>query len=206
MRQTRCSDRNRNQAGFTGLEVLIVLLLFGLLAWLIVGRFHDLNQQARDLQRRLDIVIVAAELEKSYQQDSSYPADLASLGYHPQAADGASGLGTAFVDPDGQLIESSAIESSNQPESGFTEARPDGPQYIYAAYACQPEEAPDSEETESDPESEPEPSDPADDETTPEADSDAEETPQDFSHCSKYVLYSWLEDSPEAVFKKESNN
>ena len=196
------STRIRPSAtGFTGFELLIVIALVGLLAWLVVSRFGDLAVVARDTERRLDVNILAAELETFHADQGYYPPYVESLSIFPQTTeDGQQRLSPdaiALIDPSGRLVVASPTASTNIPASGYSQDQPEGGQYTYAPYSCSlapnpeaSEEAP--EETEADQ------TEASADETGAEATEEeaADETEADselFSECQKYVIYAWLE-------------
>ena len=181
-------------AGFTGFELLIVIALIGLLAWLVVSRFGDLAVVARDTERRLDVNILAAELEAFRADRGHYPASTAELAISPQVGSDGQIQGTpdsiVLFDPDNQPIQSSPTASTNPPSNGYSPERPDGSQYTYAPYSCNPVGPVAEAEAETD-----EASDEAEATENGQAEPEVEdETEQQvFDRCQQYVIYAWLE-------------
>lgn len=65
---------NRNQAGFTIVELLIVIVVIGILAALVLNTFQGVQARARDTERRTDINSVATQLEAFYADYGHYPS------------------------------------------------------------------------------------------------------------------------------------
>ena len=174
-----------NQAGFTGIEVLIVLVIVAIVALLVVNNLQSATAESRDIERRTDINGLQTALESHWHTNESYPTDLNSLQVNFEL----------LTDPNGNNIKiGEATDSENKPAAGYTLARPDQ-EYAYFPYLCGTveEEVADEEAEEATDEEE------ADEEAT-EAEADTPET------CQKYVLYSWLERATIDELPYEKNN
>lgn len=64
---------NRNQAGFTIVELLIVIVVIGILAALVLNTFQGVQARARDTERRTDVNSIATQLEAYYADFGHYP-------------------------------------------------------------------------------------------------------------------------------------
>lgn len=195
-------------AGFTGFELLIVIGLVGLLAWLVVSRFNDLAVNARNTERRLDTSIIAAELEAFYAIEGYYPASASSLPSYAQfISQGVPAPDTiAFLDPTGSFIDDSPTASTNAPATGYDPAEiPEGSQYTYAPYGCQLVTTDDPAASQPDAAAGSETETTADDQTDDEGtDGEGEAETDSFDNCQSYIIYAWLENS--LVYSKISTN
>lgn len=188
------------QSGFTGFELLIVAALVGLLAWLVVGRFNGLAVISRDTERRVDINILADELESFHANLGHYPPSVSGLPSFPRPEpDGQTQVTAdsgALFDPDGQLTQDSPTASTNAPATGYYgPERPDGPQYTYAPYSCNPIELPDEagdEAAEAGDEAATDETGEVDQTESGEAEA-GDEAEVSFDRCQQYVIYAWLE-------------
>lgn len=63
----------KRQSGFTIIELLIVIVVIGILAALVLNAFGNIQERARDTERRSDINGLHAQLELYYQDNGSYP-------------------------------------------------------------------------------------------------------------------------------------
>lgn len=63
----------RQHAGFTLVELLVVLFIIGLLSGLVAVNLATARAEARDNQRRSDLATVATALELYRSQNKSYP-------------------------------------------------------------------------------------------------------------------------------------
>ena len=111
------------QAGFTIIELLIVIAIIGILATLVLTNFQGAQAKGRDTVRKNDINSIYQKLEEYYNENGSYPgAALAASTFPGIDAE-------ALVDADGATITSS-----------FDTAKPAAPtmtttnEYRYAAY------------------------------------------------------------------------
>jgi len=64
----------RRQAGFTIVELLIVIVVIGILAALVLNTFQGVQARARDAQRRTDINSIATQLEAYHADFGHYPS------------------------------------------------------------------------------------------------------------------------------------
>ncbi len=64
----------RKQAGFTIVELLIVIVVIGILAGLVVTTFSGIQQKARDTERETDVKALHGQLEAHYAQTGYYPS------------------------------------------------------------------------------------------------------------------------------------
>ena len=77
------SLQNRRE-GFTIIELLIVIVVIGILAGLVLNSFGNIQERARDTERKNDINSIHTALELYYTDNSGYPnvaaaADLAGF-------------------------------------------------------------------------------------------------------------------------------
>jgi general secretion pathway protein G len=68
----------RKQAGFTIVELLIVIIVIGILATLVITTFTGIQQKARNTKRQTDINAIQGQVEAYYASNGKYPtlADL----------------------------------------------------------------------------------------------------------------------------------
>lgn len=185
--------------GFTGFELLIVVGLVGLLAWLVISRFSGLSTDARDTERRLDTSIIAAELEAFHTIGGHYPASTTLLpSYAQYLTQGAPAPDTvAFLDPSGNFILDAPTASANAPATGYDPAEiPEGSQYTYAPYGCVA--------AANVPEEDAGPADETEAETTGEDETVDDTAAENFDTCQSYVIYAWMEN--DLVYSKVSVN
>ena len=69
---------NRNQQGFTIVELLIVIVVIGILAGLVITTFTGIQQKARNTERQTDVKAIHGQVEAYYAQNGRYPT-LANL-------------------------------------------------------------------------------------------------------------------------------
>jgi len=69
---------NRNQKGFTIVELLIVIVVIGILAGLVITTFTGIQQKARNTERQTDVKAIHGQVEAYYAQNGRYPT-LANL-------------------------------------------------------------------------------------------------------------------------------
>lgn len=63
----------KNQKGFTIVELLIVIVVIGILAALVITTFSGIQQKGRDTERQTDIKALHGQLEAYYAQNGRYP-------------------------------------------------------------------------------------------------------------------------------------
>ncbi|CAB5008886.1 MAG: prepilin-type N-terminal cleavage/methylation domain-containing protein [Actinobacteria bacterium] len=67
------------QAGFTLVELLIVITILGVLAAIVVFSVRGINDQSGTTACASDVATVDAAVEAYYASNGAYPANLASL-------------------------------------------------------------------------------------------------------------------------------
>lgn len=75
---------NKQNKGFTIVELLIVIVVIGILAGLVITTYNGIQQKARNTERTTDLKTLQSQLEAYYANNGSYPL----------AANDGSGLGT----------------------------------------------------------------------------------------------------------------
>lgn len=68
------SLKNKNQSGFTIVELLIVIVIIGILAGLVITQVIGATAKARDTERKTDVDQIANQLEAYYARNGGYPA------------------------------------------------------------------------------------------------------------------------------------
>src|SRR5476649_35559 len=85
----------KRQAGFTLLELLIVIVIIGILALLIIPNITSAPKKARDTKRKTDIVILRKGLEEYFVNNNFYPSSSGTVG--PSGALSELTVGTAPI-------------------------------------------------------------------------------------------------------------
>lgn len=62
----------RPQAGFTLVELLIVIVVIAILAAIVINTFSGVQARARDTERQTDVKAVSAQLEVYYTNNGGY--------------------------------------------------------------------------------------------------------------------------------------
>lgn len=65
--------QRRRQAGFTMLELMVVIVIVGMLSALFVSTYTDIQRTQRNQERKRDIQDVYQQLEAYYVVNSKYP-------------------------------------------------------------------------------------------------------------------------------------
>jgi type IV pilus assembly protein PilA len=76
----------RRNAGFTLVEVLIIIVIIGLLAAIAIPQFIAYRSRAIDSQLKSDLRNAAVAVESYFTKKSVYPAGIAEIqgyGFHP---------------------------------------------------------------------------------------------------------------------------
>ena len=73
------NSRLREQKGFTLLELLLVIVIVSMLAFVLYPGLVAGPINARDADRKQDLSKIKNALERYYQENGSYPAQLVSL-------------------------------------------------------------------------------------------------------------------------------
>lgn len=130
----------KNNRGFTIVELLIVIVVIGILAALVITTFNGIQQKGRDTERQTDIKALHGQLEAYYAQNGNYPtlADLNDRADGGFVKDNLKGLDEgAFVDPNNKTsdkelkatattnfytytTEPSTCDNATTPCSGYT--------------------------------------------------------------------------------------
>ena len=63
----------KQQKGFTIIELLIVIVVIGILAALVLNAFGNIQERARDTERKSDINSIHTQLELYYADNGDYP-------------------------------------------------------------------------------------------------------------------------------------
>lgn len=71
--------KNRQQAGFTLVELLIVIVVIAILAAIVINTFAGVQARARNTERQTDIKAVASQLEVYYTNNGNYPVNAAAI-------------------------------------------------------------------------------------------------------------------------------
>lgn len=112
------------QAGFTIIELLIVIAIIGILATLVLTNFQGAQAKGRDTVRKNDINSVYQKLEEFYNENGSYPnSDLVAATF-PGIDAG------ALTDADGAAIVSTFAISATPTVPTLTTTN----EYAYVAY------------------------------------------------------------------------
>jgi type IV pilus assembly protein PilA len=119
------------QAGFTIIELLIVIAIIGILATLVLTNFQGAQAKGRDTVRKNDINSIYSKLEEYYNENGGYPDGNLST-----AVLGGIDAG-ALNDADGNAIKYAGgfITSTSAPTLTPTNTGAGG-EYIYAAFGC----------------------------------------------------------------------
>ena len=70
--------RSKNK-GFTLLELLVTIAIIGILATIIMASLSTAKAKGRDARRAADIKQIQQAVENYFENNSAYPADIASL-------------------------------------------------------------------------------------------------------------------------------
>lgn len=104
---------NKNQRGFTIVELLIVIVVIGILAALVITTFNGIQQKGRDTERQTDIKALHGQLEAYYAQNGRYPT-LANLNDSTFRSNSLKGLDNeALQDPKGSAQTLVAAPATN---------------------------------------------------------------------------------------------
>lgn len=114
------------QAGFTIIELLIVIAIIGILATLVLTNFQGAQAKGRDTVRKNDINSLYQKLEEYYNENGGYPDGNLDNTVLPGADEG------AFDDADGTQIVESFATTATEPTLTLTTTN----EYAYAAYSC----------------------------------------------------------------------
>jgi len=65
---------NKQNKGFTIVELLIVIVVIGILAGLVITTYNGIQQKARNTERTTDLKTFQSQLEAYYAQNARYPS------------------------------------------------------------------------------------------------------------------------------------
>lgn len=71
--------KQSSQAGFTLIEILVVMVIIGIIATIGFGSFQSSQLKARDSTRKSDLSQIGKALETYYNDKGQYPTDNAGL-------------------------------------------------------------------------------------------------------------------------------
>ena len=163
----------RSQKGFTGIEVLIVLVIVTIIVILVTNKIGESQAEARDIERRADIIAMQNSLESHWHEHESYPVSLNNIIEDI----------SIITDPSGNIVLNS--EEEIKPTHAYTASKPEQ-EYTYSVYECnQAEQEVENQEVEA------EESSTENQDEEAQTEEEVENPPQII--CSKYVIYGWLE-------------
>lgn len=85
----------RREQGFTIVELLIVIVVIGILAALVIVQFTNIQQKARDTERKSDIRALQSKVAEYFALNAKYPVALNDITNLPaDACKGPGGSGT----------------------------------------------------------------------------------------------------------------
>lgn len=73
VKKTNTDTNTARAAGFTIVELLIVIVVIGILAGLVITTYNGVQQRARDATRKTAINAIDGQLETFYAQNGYYP-------------------------------------------------------------------------------------------------------------------------------------
>lgn len=122
--------RNKVQAGFTIIELLIVIAIIGILATLVLTNFRGAQAKGRDTVRKNDTNSLYQKLEEYYNENGGYPDGNITAANAATVFPGIDAQ--AVVDADGDAISMTYTTSTTAPTPN-----PDtDTEYILAMYGC----------------------------------------------------------------------
>jgi prepilin-type N-terminal cleavage/methylation domain-containing protein len=121
--------RRKTEAGFTIIELLIVIAIIGILATLVLTNFQGAQAKGRDTVRKNDINSVYQKLEEYYNENGNYPTTLTATVLPGIDAE-------ALTDEDGNafVITTTDISATDPVDAGTPNGSTN--EYAYAAYDC----------------------------------------------------------------------
>lgn len=111
------------QAGFTIIELLIVIAIIGILATLVLTNFQGAQAKGRDTVRKNDINSLYQKLEEFYNENGTYPGSALDAATFPGIDKG------ALTD-----AEEAIIQNSFNTAKAVAPALTTTNEYLYAAY------------------------------------------------------------------------
>lgn len=112
--------KKRKNAGFTLIEIMVVIAILGILASLGVGSYFSSQKKSRDSRRKADLRNVATALETYFNDFNGYPDDDGSGGMEGCGAGGAELCvwGDAFSDTTSGVVYMPKLPED--PVSGYS--------------------------------------------------------------------------------------
>lgn len=87
----------KEQQGFTIIELLVVIVIIGILVALALPNLFAAQARGRDSDRKNELKNLQQRLETHFNDNGSYPADLASLNPAPSADETAGPRNDAYT-------------------------------------------------------------------------------------------------------------
>lgn len=117
------------QAGFTIIELLIVIAIIAILAGLVLNNFQGAQAKARDTQRVTDVNNIHTKLEEYYNDNNGYPNTFTAATFPGIDAD-------SLSDPKGVAISINAVVADETAADAVTAPTGTGtsPQYLYVPF------------------------------------------------------------------------
>ncbi len=114
------------QAGFTIIELLIVIAIIAILAGLVLNNFQGAQAKARDTQRVTDINNIHTKLEEYYNENNGYPNTFTAATFPGIDAE-------SLDDPDGTAISINAAVADETAADAIAAPDTTG-EYIYIPF------------------------------------------------------------------------
>ena len=88
---------NKQQGGFTLVELMITVVVIALLAMVAIPAYNDSVQKARRADAKSTLTSAASRMEQYFLDNKTYTLDLTNLGYSASPADSIDGHYTVSV-------------------------------------------------------------------------------------------------------------
>lgn len=116
------------QAGFTIIELLIVIAIIAILAGLVLNNFQGAQAKARDTQRVTDLNNIHSKLEEYYNENNGYPNTFTAATFPGIDAE-------SLKDPKGQSISINAVVADETAADAVTAPLVNSSsQYLYVPF------------------------------------------------------------------------
>lgn len=118
------------QAGFTIIELLIVIAIIAILAGLVLNNFQGAQAKARDTQRVTDINNIHTKLEEYYNDNNGYPNTFTAATFP--------GIdGDSLKDPKGQSVTiNAAVADETAADAVTAPTAASASQYLYVPFGA----------------------------------------------------------------------